>query len=119
MPTISSTLAELFNPFNESLNHFTNSWDGATGRSSARWVIGAGLVTISAATGRDAAEPLTLFVELVTTDAEEDGVMFGRDVDAVTAEVFPLEPTVVHALPAAGGGGLTWQYVRIKKSAVL
>lgn len=105
---------ELFSPFRESPNHFTNSCEGGAGNSSAF-----DDVTFAGMAGRGGAAGVTriatagvVSVEddaLVTTFAAElDVAIAGRVAATAAPGTLPPVPTVVHAPPddTAGGAGL-------------
>lgn len=67
------------------------------------------VLTGDVAIGRGTVLPFVRTEELGILKVETDGVAMGRT-GAVTAEGFPLAPTVVHALP--GTGAATWVMVQ-------
>lgn len=90
-------MTELLSPFKESLSHFRKSCEGATGGSST---LGIG-ADLGAEIGLDAVGPLvrTVEIELAELRVEVEGVIIGRTAPIGVADVFPVVPTVVHALP--------------------
>jgi hypothetical protein len=95
-------LTELFRPLKESLSHFKNSWDGGLRWSSdfADLAGGTDLVVVGGG-GLGGMVPFMRGVACgpKTLAVEGDGVIGGRLGFVTAADGFPLDPTVVQALP--------------------
>ena len=98
-------MTELFNPFNESPNHFRNSSEGpgATVASSLDGVglmlTAAGLAACTVDAGRAAAAAEATAGTLGAAFAAGVAAVAGRVPARAAAAVLPFEPTVVQALP--------------------
>lgn len=89
-------LTLLFKPFSDSDNHFKNSWDGETGKSSILPPAGDG--DDLEADGWVIERTVGVLFGRVVDDEAAPTITDGRGGTAKIGFVFPFEPTVTHAL---------------------